>query len=617
VKAYLLDLKAISILIVIAIIAISYGLFFYFQSATENQIKSSLFIQQELRQEANTKALANHIESDLSLVMANLGILASSPGFQITDGSNLAENRALMRAVLDQMNTDSQGNHAYIMQRIFLIDKNGLVLADVHEAGIDENLEGSDASSMEYFQEVKSTLKPTFSKGYVGLDGSLKIAVSYPILDESGGFLGVISAMALSSTFFQHYGNIYDIESQFLSVLDIDSVYLIHPLQSLVGRPFFGEFAQNVTSRTEALNNLIVDVMQGQPGRAVYEFRGVERLTTSHPIYLEGEPTYFVFVITPTSSVYANVDVALSSQRIETFSLLAGTTATIFILIIFLAMWNSNLRNAVRAKTEQLMEANKQLSIANKQLTENYEKLHASEKMQKEFINIAAHELRTPVQPIIGLSDVLLGEQQSFDPRTRHLLQAIHRNAIRLYHLSSDILDVTRIDSGSMQLAKKEVGVAEILKLAVKTGETLIADGCRIKLVLATPQAENLRVFADKERIHQVLLNLLSNAIKFTEKGTITVTSEKKGSDVVIKVIDSGTGIDPEIMPRLFTKFASKSDHGTGLGLYISKSIVKAHGGRIWAENKTDGKGAMFAFSLPVIMAAPIDAGDGELKSAS
>jgi signal transduction histidine kinase len=612
VKAYLLDLKTVSILIVIAIIAISYGLFFYFQSITENDIKSSLFMQQELRQEANTRALANHIESDLSLLMANLRILATSPGFQGADGSNLAQDRALMRGVLDEMNTDSQGNRAPVMQRLFFIDKNGLILADVHESGVDGNFEGSDASSMQYFQEVRSTLKPTFSKGYVGLDGNLKIAVSYPILDENGGFLGVISAMALSSTFFQHYGNIYDIESQYLSVLDIDSAHLVHPVQSLVGKPFFGEFAQDTIGRVEALNNLVAGVMQGQPGQAVYEFRGAERLTTGHPVYLEGQPTYFVFVITPTAVVYANVDDALSSQRIETFSLLAGTTATIFVLIIFLAMWNSNLRDAVKAKTEQLVESNKQLSMANEQLSENYEKLHASEKMQKEFINIAAHELRTPVQPIIGLSDVLLDQQQSFDPETRDLLQAIHRNAMRLHRLTSDILDVTRIESGSMQLRKKRVDVTEILKLAVKTAETLIADGGRIKLVLTAPQAENLRVFADGERIHQVLLNLLSNAIKFTEKGTITVASEKRGNEVVIKVTDSGRGIDPEIMPRLFTKFATKSDHGTGLGLYISKSIIEAHGGRIWAENNPDGKGATFAFSLPAIMAAPIEAGGRE-----
>jgi len=616
VKAYLLDLKTVSIIIVIAIIAISYGLFFYFQNVTENQIKSSLFVQQELRQEANTKALANHIESDLSLLMANLRVLASSPDFQSTDRSNLTENRALMQAVLDQINTDSQGNHALLIQRLLLMDRNGMVIADVREAGVDENFEGLDASSMQYFQDVSSTLKPSFSKGFVGLDEDLKIAASYPILDENGELLGAISAIALSSTFFQHYGNIYDIESQYLSVLDRDSLHLVHPLQSLVGTRFFGEFAQDTTARTEVLNNLVADVMQGRPGQAVYEFRGSERLTMGHPIYLEGQPTYFVFVITPTSAVYANVDVALSSQRIETFSLLAGTTATIFILIIFLALWNSNLRRAVKAKTEQLVEANEQLSIANKQLTENYEKLHASERMQKEFINIAAHELRTPVQPIIGLSDVLLGEQHSFDPETRQLLQAIHRNALRLYRLSSDILDVTRIDSGSLQLAKKQVDVMEILKQTVKTAETLITDDKRIKLVLAAPQAENLRVLADNERIHQVLLNLLSNAIKFTERGTITVACEKKGSDVVIRVTDSGTGIDPEIMSRLFTKFATKSYHGTGLGLYISKSIVEAHGGRIWAENNPDGKGATFAFSLPVIATAPIMAGDGEPKSA-
>ena len=107
---------------------------------------------------------------------------------------------------------------------------------------------------------------------------------------------------------------------------------------------------------------------------------------------------------------------------------------------------------------------------------------------------------------------------------------------------------------------------------------------------------------ADKDRIAQVISNLLSNAVKFTtkEKGTIYVTAEKKNSEAIVSVKDTGRGIDPEILPKLFTKFATKSSSGTGLGLFISKSIIEAHGGKIWAENNSDGKGATFSFSLPI-----------------
>lgn len=610
-KKYHPDLKILSVLIVIAIIAISYGLFFYLQTTTENQIRSSLFRQQELRQQESTKAIANHIESDITLILSELRVLAQSPVFQTND--ELRNANSLTKDTFTQINTDSQGNQEQLIDRLIIIDENGIILIDVHEPKADDsdqNFEGSDVSSTEYFQQSKTTLMPTFSKGIKGLDGGLKIAISYPILDESGKLLGLVTAKALASTFFQHYGNIYDIQSQYLAVLDRDSVQLVHPVQSLVGTPFFGEFTQDATVRTEVLNSLVSKVMSGQSGQAVYEFSNGERLTTGYPIYLGGQPSYFVFVITPTSVIYANIADALSTQRIETFSLLAGTTATILVLIIFLAMWNSNLRQAVAAKTEQLIDANRQLSIANEQLVENYEQLHASEKMQKEFINVAAHELRTPVQPIIGLTDMLLS-QRSVDPETRLLLEAIHRNAGRLHRLSSDILDVTRIESRSLRLAKNKVDLVKLLKQGIEEAKTQILNG-KIELVLVEPQEKHLQVFVDNQRIEQVLSNLLDNAIKFTEQGTITVTAEKQDSDtVVVKVTDTGSGIHPDIFPKLFNKFASKSEKGTGLGLYISKSIIEAHGGRIWAENNKDGIGATFAFSVPIA----VPGGDHKMDS--
>ena len=128
-------------------------------------------------------------------------------------------------------------------------------------------------------------------------------------------------------------------------------------------------------------------------------------------------------------------------------------------------------------------------------------------------------------------------------------------------------------------------------------------DSEKIKLVYEHRTANNIIVSADKNRLNQVISNLISNSIKFTqgEWRTISITTKKEQDSkaITISVKDTGKGIDPEIIPRLFTKFATKSDTGTGLGLFISKSIVEAHGGRIWAENNKDGKGATFYFSLP------------------
>ena len=124
----------------------------------------------------------------------------------------------------------------------------------------------------------------------------------------------------------------------------------------------------------------------------------------------------------------------------------------------------------------------------------------------------------------------------------------------------------------------------------------------KLKLVYEDKENDNtLIVEADKNRLFQVLGNLLANAVKFTKEGAISVSIEKKDTQAIVSIKDTGTGIDPEIYSRLFTKFTSKSVTGTGLGLYVSKGIVEAHGGRIWAENNADGrKGATFYFSLPL-----------------
>jgi len=213
--------------------------------------------------------------------------------------------------------------------------------------------------------------------------------------------------------------------------------------------------------------------------------------------------------------------------------------------------------------------------------------------MQKEFINIAAHELRTPIQPILGLSQVL--ELDINNKERTQIVETISRNAKRLLRLSEDLLDVARIDSQSLQLRKEEFNIGDTISRIVGDFGTQI-NGC-VKIVYNNTQ--NLLIEGDKNRISQVIHNLINNAIKFTNEGTINVTSEKTDGHVLVNIKDTGTGIDAEVLPSLFTKFVTKSDRGTGLGLYISKSIIEAHGGKIWAENNLDGRGASFTFTVP------------------
>ncbi|MFL6435485.1 MAG: ATP-binding protein, partial [Nitrososphaeraceae archaeon] len=249
------------------------------------------------------------------------------------------------------------------------------------------------------------------------------------------------------------------------------------------------------------------------------------------------------------------------------------------------------------------------------QLMKAHEQLQIHDKMQKEFINIAAHELRTPIQPIIGLSEVVLHNTK--DIQQSKLLEVINRNAKRLQRLTEDILDVTKIESQSLNLNKEQFNLNDVITDAIddiminKISQQTEDNDNAIKL-LYTPQ--DLFVFADKGRISQVILNLLDNAVKFTRgQGTITVMVENRKQkteeehisnnqkqQILVSIKDTGTGIDSQIMPRLFTKFATKSQTGgTGLGLFICKGIIEAHGGRMWAENNPD-KGSTFAFSLPI-----------------
>ena len=244
------------------------------------------------------------------------------------------------------------------------------------------------------------------------------------------------------------------------------------------------------------------------------------------------------------------------------------------------------------------------------QLKEANEQLKQHDKMQKEFINVAAHELRTPIQPILGLTEVVYSQIQN--TQQRELLDTVVRNAERLKRLADDIVDVTKIESQSLKLNKEQLNLNDLISNVIYDYKNIIVeDNYNVKLHFK-PFKENLIVVeADKERIAQVVSNLLSNAIKFTRDGEIFVSiDEKKEEDndndkynvnyALVTVRDTGEGVNPEILPKLFSKFITKSFEGIGLGLYISKNIVEAHGGTIWAENNSNGKGAIFRFTLPI-----------------
>jgi nitrogen-specific signal transduction histidine kinase len=249
-------------------------------------------------------------------------------------------------------------------------------------------------------------------------------------------------------------------------------------------------------------------------------------------------------------------------------------------------------------------------------------KLENSENAMKEFINVAAHELRTPLQPILGLSEMLHDVRN--DPNYhRKLINVIVRNAHKLENLAENILDLTRIDSGRLQLSTQKIDLHDLVESVVLDFQAVVEneidkkENNRKAIICLKDEypdgsedtnREHPIVLADANRIVQVITNLLSNAVKFSKEGDRALITVTKGIRVIhgqptaiVSISDQGQGINPEIMTRLFQKFISGSEKGTGLGLYISKNIVKAHGGEIWAENNKSGVGATFGFTLPLL----------------
>src|SRR5947209_4746432 len=242
------------------------------------------------------------------------------------------------------------------------------------------------------------------------------------------------------------------------------------------------------------------------------------------------------------------------------------------------------------------------------QVREANERLELHDKMQQEFINVAAHELRTPIEPILSTVELLSSSNQATITREElnDSISMITRNATRLKQLSEDILDVTKIESQTLNLRKEVCDLNDVVQDSLEEYKRnqVIRSKKNIKIE-SISYKDKISVEVDRARIAQVISNLLSNAFKFTKEGSIVVNiglDQRNKKVAIVSVKDSGKGIDPEILPKLFEKFASKSFQGTGLGLFISRSIIKAHDGRMWAENNTDGqKGATFYFLMPVV----------------
>lgn len=567
----------------IFVTTLSFGLFIYQQNITEDNVRNSLFLQYKDRQMETTELMSRSISSDLESVLFILQGLASSAYLQEDE---LQSDRAdrLIRERFDEITEITK------VDRLLITNDNDTVVYDLHEEG-QRSFVNMDLSSRDSIQETRNTSRPTLSDGFQGVDGIFRISLSVPIISQDDGrYIGTLAVEVPNAEFFARYGNVYDIESEYLAVLDLKSVQLIHPVNSFIGLPFFGNYTQEATGNNKILNNLIQTVMAGTPSSATYEFRNAERLNTGYPIVIAGRPEYFSFVITPTAQIYTQVNEVLLAERSKTYSLVAGAIVAIVVLMVLLIKWNSMLNTQVERKTRELKESNEELKIR--------------DNLQKDFINTAAHELRTPIQPILGLSEVL-----SKQLKDRGQLQAIHiisRNARRLQRLAEDILDASRLEASSFTLKKEILNINDLIQAVVEDFRDQIVtekNGNKEVRISFDPMEDVILVKGDRARLRQVISNLIDNSIKFTSSigGEISIVSERNQDRVIVSVEDTGTGVPKEMLPHLFKRFVSKSFSGTGLGLYLSKRIIEAHGGEISGQNNSNGVGAKFWFSLSAL----------------
>jgi signal transduction histidine kinase len=625
-----LGIREFGILAVILIIVSSYALFFYFQNQTLQQVKSQLFEEQKQRQIGSTQQIAGFMGSDLTLVLSILDGIGNSKYLQ--EGQFYGQE-------IKQLVTEKYAQMSEAVDRIFVLDAQDIAVVGAGNSSSGSSTiapVGNDLSFRPWVRETRDTLKAVFSEGFEHL-GEYRVIITCPVIDrETKQYLGLVGVSIPTVRFFEHYGNVYDINSQFLAAFDSKGTILaVGADPNLVGLDYFGETNQNFVNHNPTLNKITTELLQGNAGVAVFDTGRGERLSTSQLIYVSDNPTYFLQVVTPTEDIYSQIDPILSRESGKLALLLAGPTGASAILIIFLVLWNSSLGKEVKKRTRDLQESNKLLGVTNEQLRER-------DLMQNEFINIAAHEMRTPIQPILGLSEIMrerilnIAKQLQKEEKeevvyqqikdssrvpTRSnsifrsslslsvekiipMVEIINRNAKRLEKLTNNLLDVTRIENNkSVDLSKELFDIDSVIRDCIIDASQHI--GKKNLKFSYMPADDNQQVIikADRIRIAQVLMNLLDNSINSTQEGIISVTTtiDPDANSITVSVKDTGSGVNPDIIPRLFTKFVTASEKGTGLGLYISKKIIEAHGGKIWAENNKDGEGATFAFTLPLL----------------
>ena len=600
----------VSLLLIIIIIGIGSLSVISYQSASFTADEIKKIAEEDIKSNARIQAydLSRILVHSLDSINSNLKVLTSSP--------------FLFESDIDQVQNllySAQSSTLNITDAYYWIDVNGRIVTSSKIYQTDKANEILDTQNQPFFLNPKKTLTPFYSTSITSKGSpSSFLYISYPLIKQqilkyqnntynakqifNGVLVAAISVKSLG-VFLQNemtssiIGNV--------GLMDRDGVIIYARNQSLIGNNYMSNEFQSLIPNDlrESYNKIIKKGLEGKSLAEDLTYNGSAITLSYEPIVINGKYLWTLYVSFP-HQLASNVGSLIAQQNNFSTLIVVITGSVTFGIIYLILSWNKRLEGEVNTRTGELKNTNISLMKSNELLEEANEQLKVHDKMQKEFINIAAHELRTPIMPILGEVEII---EEDLDPKTKTVkveeeqIQLIIRNAKRLDRLASDILDVTKIESNSLKLEKTYFNLNDILSNSIRDIQNQVSSGdIGTKNLKIVYDPVNIRISGDKERINQVISNLLSNALKFTDEGFIKIKVENSNDNVIISVEDTGSGIHPEIFPRLFCKFATKSDKGTGLGLYISKNIIDAHGGRIWAQNNNSGSGATFFFSIPL-----------------
>jgi len=500
----------------------------------------------------------------------------------------------------------------------YMFDMNGNLISKTSNKTIAAaNYNGIKANSSNLFLSPR-TSNTTYFSSIIDVNNQFPVLfISYPVIKGSAtlrnnntqsnmsNFQGIVfTTIDLSKLgeFLQK-----ELSPEFASnvgLIDKNGVILYSKNRNVVGKNYLtSEFQDLIPPEIKNVyNNILASSLTGGSGLRDISFNDNMTTIAYQPITLDGEFLWSLYISTP-HSLASNVGYLINQQKNFSTIVIIVVGSMAFGIAILILSWNKRLEGAVKSRTTQLNKTNESLIESNSLLASANKQLEIHDNMQKEFINVAAHELRTPIMPILGEAELIENDISDNESAriSREQISSIIRNAKRLDRLAADILDVTNIEGKSLKLNKTTFDIDDILsQLVTEYSRQIEKDVAKNKKIKISYEPLHVMVFADNYRITQVISNIINNAIKFTDQGFITIIGNADSAELTIKISDTGKGIDNEIINRLFDKFVSRSEQGTGLGLFISKNIIEAHGGRIIGFNNENGTGATFVIVLPL-----------------